>query len=213
MSRAPATLIVGLTGGMGTGKSTVARLLAKNRGVAVIDADQLAHEVLKPGKLGHRDVVRRFGKGILNPDQSVHHKKLATIVFSDDDARRDLEAIVHPRVLRDIKHKMYRMQRNTDKRLFAIVLDVPLLFETGSEKLADVVVVVTASPEVTLARLRERGVSEEDAARRIAAQMDVSAKAALADVVFDNSGDLEQTRRQVSELWQHLVTTRRRRRA
>ena len=210
MPRSEPMLVLGVTGGIGSGKSTVARLFGK-LGARVLDADELAHEVMKPGKLAARKIVDAFGEDILNPDDSIHRKKLADRVFNDPEALADLEAIVHPRVIRVIREKMKRLRRN--RRVHVVILDVPLLFESGSEKLADHVVVVNTPPELARARLRGRGMSEEEITRRSAAQMDPSAKVALADFVIDNSGGLDKTRRQVSELWLQLVNTRRRQRA
>ncbi len=201
-------VILGLTGAMGSGKSTAARLFGK-LGARVLDADELAHEVMRPGKLAARKIVNAFGDDVLNPDESIHRKKLADRVFNDPEALATLEAIVHPRVIRVVKERLKRLARN--RRVRMVVLDVPLLFESGMDQFVDHTVVVNTPPEVARARLRARGMSEEEITRRSAAQLDPSAKVALADFVIDNSGGLEKTRRQVSELWLQLVNTRRRR--
>jgi dephospho-CoA kinase len=202
-------VVVGVTGGLGTGKSTVARMLEEWRGVVVLDADRIAHDVIQPRKVAWRQILERFGKDIVHSHEDVRidRKRLAELVVEDDDARRDLEAIVHPRVLKELAAEIHELRHDThgNRRKKMVVVEIPLLFETDSQGLVDHVVVVTATPEVALRRLRERGMTEDDAARRQAAQMDLSAKAALADTVIDNSGDREQTRRQVETLWDQLV--------
>ena len=205
-------IIVGITGTIGSGKSTVAKMFQELKAV-VLDADQLARDVIEPRKLAWRQILKRFGEDLVHNEEDVriNRKKLAARVFGDPKALKDLEAIVHPRVLREIRERLHRLKRN--RRVRMVVLDVPLLFETQSQHLADVVVVVTATPEAVRARLRDRGMSDEDAARRAATQWDVSAKVALADHVINNSGSETQTRRQVKELWDQLVTTRRRQHA
>jgi dephospho-CoA kinase len=200
-------VILGVTGGLGTGKSTVAKLLGENKRVVVLDADAIAHDVIQPRKLAWRQIVDRFGADLAynKEDARIDRKKLAAVVFDDPEALRDLEAIVHPRVLKQLKERLAKLRRELWVRL--VVVDVPLLFEANAQDLVDHVVVVTAPPEVVRKRLRERGMSEDDTAGRQAAQMDLEAKVALADTVIDNSGGLEKTRRQVTELWDHLVNT------
>ena len=201
-------VVIGVTGGLGTGKSTVARMFGE-LGAIVIDADAVAHEVMEPKRLAWREVVRAFGKEILNEDETINRKRLGERVFRDPEARRQLEAIVHPPVLRRIKQRLHRLKRN--RRLRIVVVDVPLLVETGSQSLVEAVVVVTAPPEVQRQRLIERGMPEADAAARLAAQWDLAAKAAVADYVVDNADGVEQTRRQVTQLWKRLLETKHRR--
>lgn len=209
-------MVIGVTGGLGTGKSTVARMFGE-LGAAVIDADKVAHAVMEPKRLAWRALVRAFGREILNEDETINRTRLAQRVFRDAQARHELEAIVHPHVIRHIKQQLHRLSRlrrgrNRD-RVKAVVLDVPLLMETGSESLVERIVVVTAPPEVQRRRLQERGMSEAQISERIAAQWNVRRKAAKADDVVDNADGLEQTRRQVRELWNRLLGTTRRRRA
>ena len=206
-------IILGLTGGVGTGKSTVAKMFQDLK-ATVLDADRIAHDVMEPRKLAWRKILERFGEDLVHSEDDVriNRKKLAARVFNDPEALRDLEEIIHPRVLREIGDRLHRLKRN--RRIRVVVLDVPLLFETESQSMADKVVVVNALPEATRVRLQKRGMSQEDATRREAAQWDLSAKVALADFVIDNSGGLAQTRRQVRELWDQLVVnTRHKRRA
>ena len=202
-------IVIGVTGGLGTGKSTVARLLGQH-GAEVIDADKVAHAVMEPKKLAWRQLVRAFGPEILNEDETINRRWLAQKVFRDPQARAELEGIVHPQVLRHIKQRLHALRRN--RRLKAVVLDVPLLLETGSETLADVVVVVTAPPEVQRQRLLDRGMSEADATARMRAQWDLKKKLAKAHHVIENGNAMEQTRRQVAQLWNQLQAPRRTRR-
>jgi dephospho-CoA kinase len=190
---------VGLTGGIGSGKSEVARLLA-SYGAIIIDADVLAREVVGPGTPGLATVVEEFGAGILRPDGSLDRDQLAELVFGDEDARRRLNAIVHPLVGR----------RTAELKAAAaddavLVHDVPLLVEAGLTALYDLVVVVDAPPEVQLQRLVSlRGMTEPAARARIAAQASREQRLAAADVVIDNSGTLEELEAQVRELWEEL---------
>ncbi len=193
-------LLVGLTGGIGTGKSTVARMLAR-RGAVVVDADDLARRAVAPGTPGHARVVARFGRGILGPDGAIDRKRLADVVFSDPAARRDLEAIVHPEVARMFAEEAAR-HRGTDR---IVVYVAPLLVEAGRADEFDVLVVVTAPEEAQVERLvRGRGMTEGEVRARIAAQLPQEEKAARADVVLDNGGSIEELERQVEELWRAL---------
>jgi len=193
--------VIGVTGGVGTGKSTVAAMF-QGLGATVLDADVIAHRVMEPRRLAWRQVVKTFGEEILNEDQTVNRRRLASIVFGDDARRRQLEAIVHPHVIRLITRQVHRMRRA--RRAGAVVLDVPLLFEAGAEGLADTVVVVNARPEIQRQRLQQAGWSGADIAARRAAQWDLSAKAALADYVVENSDGLDATRIQVKRIWKQL---------
>jgi dephospho-CoA kinase len=190
---------VGLTGGIGSGKSEVTRLLA-SYGAIIIDADVLAREVVGPGTSGLARVVEEFGADILRPDGSLDRDRLAELVFGDEEARRRLNAIVHPLVGR----------RTAELKAAAaddavLVHDVPLLVEAGLTALYDLVVVVDAPPEVQLRRLVSlRGMTEPAARARIAAQASREQRLAAADVVIDNSGTLEELEAQVRELWEEL---------
>lgn len=194
-------LVIGLTGGLGTGKSTVARMFAE-LGATVLDADAIAHELLEPGQPGWSCVVDLFGAEILQADQRIDRKKLADRVFADSDARRKLEAVVHPLIRQRMQRELGRLAG--EGRAAAVVCDVPLLLETHAQSMVEAVVVVTAPPDVARARLAERGWTEEEFAKRAAAQWDLSRKSAMADAVVDNGNGLEQTRRQVEQLWNRL---------
>ena len=193
-------LLVGLTGGIGAGKSTVGRMLAA-RGAVVVDADDLARRAVEPGTPGHARVVERFGERVLAPDGSIDRRALAGIVFADRAARRDLEAIVHPEVARMFAEEAAR-HRGTDR---VVVYVAPLLVETGHADAFDVLVVVSAPEEQQVERLvRDRGMTPEEVRARIAAQLPGAEKVRRADVVVDNAGSLEELERRVDALWRDL---------
>ena len=192
-------LLVGLTGGIGSGKSTVARMLAA-RGAVVIDADVLARQAVEPGTSGLDAVVARFGDSLLGPDGSLDRHALASIVFADDVARDDLEAIVHPTVRRAIAEGVAAHAHTDD----VVVVDSPLLIETGAHEGFPVVVVVAASADARVARLVERGMAEDDVRARMAAQMPLEEKMAVADEVVDNDGTEIDLEERVERLWSEL---------
>jgi dephospho-CoA kinase len=195
-------LLVGLTGGIGSGKSTVARLLER-RGAAVFDADALAREAVEPGTPGHDAVVERFGANVLAPGGELDREALASIVFADPAARRDLEAIVHPEVRR-LFAEGCEAYRDTDR---VVVFSAPLLVETGMHTAFEVLVLVSTPVETQIERLlRGRAMSEEQVRARIDAQAPLDEKAAVADVIVDNEGNLEDLEAQVDRLWDELRT-------
>ena len=194
-----AMLMVGLTGGIGSGKSTVARLLA-DRGAVVVDADRIAREALEPGTPGLAAVVEEFGPGVLAADGSLDRAALAAIVFSDDSARRRLDALVHPLVRRRSAELIAAAPPDA-----VVVNDVPLLVETGQAASYDLVLVVEADPETRLARLVGRGLGERDARDRMAAQATDDERRAAADVVLDNSGTPQELAEQVDRFWRERV--------
>lgn len=192
-------LSVGLTGGIASGKSAVSKRLAEH-GAIIIDADILAREALEPGTSGLEEVVDTFGSGVLTEAGALDREALGQIVFADEDARAKLNAIVHPRV-RDARNAL-RAQAPEDA---VVVEDIPLLVETGQADRFDVVVVVSAPVEQRLDRIvRHRNTSREDAQARIDAQVSEAERTAVADVVLDNSGSLEELRAQVDELYEKL---------
>jgi len=195
-------VVIGVTGGVGTGKSTVAKMF-KALGAVVLDADAIAHQLMEPKRLAWRRIVKMFGEHLLNDDQTIDRQRLAAIVFQDPQRRRQLEAILHPQVLRHIKQHLHRLRRN--RRVNVAVLDVPLLLETGADELVDVLVVVTAPPDVQRKRLLQRFGTPEDLEARIALQWELAAKAALADYVVDNTDGVDVTRTQVKRIWRQLA--------
>ncbi|MEU6572904.1 dephospho-CoA kinase [Streptomyces sp. NPDC046805] len=193
-------LKVGLTGGIGAGKSEVSRLLVE-RGAVLIDADRIAREVVAPGTPGLAAVVEAFGKEVLAPDGSLDRPGLGAIVFADPEKLAVLNAIVHPLVA-----ARSRELESTAADDAVVIHDVPLLTENALAPLYDVVVVVDASPETQLDRLvRLRGMTEEDARARMAAQATREKRREIADVVIDNDVPLEALERRVDDVWADLA--------
>ena len=195
-------LNIGLTGGIGSGKSTVSALLAE-RGAVIVDADRIAREVVEPGTPGLAAVVSAFGEGVVGPDGGLDRAALAAVVFADAEARARLDGIVHPLV----------RARATELAAAApadavVVHDIPLLVETGQAGRYELVLVVRADPEVRVARLVQRGLTEADARARIAAQATDEQRAAVADVVLDNSGTRAELAAQVDRFWTEQVSPR-----
>jgi dephospho-CoA kinase len=190
---------VGLTGGVGAGKSTVARALA-DLGAVVIDADALSREVVRPGTPGLAAVVAEFGPEVLGPDGALDRPRLGALVFAEPDRRAALEAIVHPLVRRRAAELEAAAPAGA-----LVVHDIPLLAETGQAGSFDAVLVVDVPPEVQVERLvRDRGWSADEAAARIAAQATRDDRLAVATHVIDNSGALEDLRRRVAEVFVEL---------
>ena len=190
-------ILIGLTGGIGSGKSTVSSLLAK-RGAVVIDADAITRELQQPGAPLLGVLAERFGAHIIAADGSLIREELRNIAFSDADALKDLNKIVHPAVATEMDRRMEEV-RNTDK---VVILDIPLLTENPRKGLCGIVV-VDVPVEVQVARLAEfRGMKEEDARAVIAKQATREERTKIADQVIDNSGDLESLQAQVDAVWQ-----------
>ncbi len=195
-------IAVGLTGGIGSGKSTVARLL-EERGAVVVDADALARAVLAPGRPELDAVVARFGRGVVDATGALDREALARIVFADASAREDLEAIVHPAVRGAIARELDARRRGSD----VVVVEIPLLVETGGrERFAlDRVLVVEAPEDVAIARLvSSRTLSEQEARARIAAQATPEARRSAADVLIVNDGTRAELESDVARAWAWL---------
>jgi dephospho-CoA kinase len=189
-------LVVGLTGGIGSGKSTVSKLLAQ-RGAVIVDADVAARRVVEPGGPAYGGVVERFGSGILAPDGTIDRPALAAIVFNDAQALSDLNDLTHPAVGVLINEQL-AAEAETDH---VVILDVPLLVESGRTGTAGVIV-VDCPPEVAVERLvRQRGMDEADARRRVAAQVAREHRLAHADFVIDNSGSRRELEQQIDAAW------------
>lgn len=194
--------VVGLTGGIGSGKSTVAAMLSE-LGAVVIDADRLAREVVSVGSPGLQQVVRRFGPDVLDAEGALDRKGLGRKVFKDAAARRDLEAIIHPRVA---ALSQARIQAALEAGAPLVVYDVPLLYENKLDAGLPAVVVVRVSPAVQRSRVAGRdGLPEDEIEDRIAAQMPLADKVARAQYVIDNDGPVEETRVQVEALFTRLT--------
>lgn len=193
--------VVGLTGGIGSGKSTVLQMLAA-RGAEVLDADAIVRELQQPGEDAYREIAEAFGPSVVAPDGSLDRAALASVVFTDVEKRDALNAIMHPKVAARFAQRLGEL-KDTDK---IVVLDIPLLgaSKSGTEKFANKVVVVTASEPVRLERLERRGVARQDAAARIAAQITDEERMKLADYVLDNDGTVDELENQVDELWETL---------
>ncbi|MEW1688016.1 dephospho-CoA kinase [Streptomyces sp. NPDC091265] len=193
-------LKVGLTGGIGAGKSEVSRLLV-GHGAVLVDADRIAREVVEPGTPGLAAVVEAFGTGILAPDGTLDRPKLGSVVFSDPERLAALNAIVHPLV----GARSAELERAAGPES-VVVHDVPLLTENGLAPLYDLVVVIDAAPGTQLDRLvRLRGMTEADARARMAAQATREQRLAVADLVIDNDGPVEALEPQVRKVWSELV--------
>ncbi len=194
-------LLVGLTGGIGSGKSTVARILGEH-GAVILDADVFARDAVRGGTDAFAAVVERFGADLVGPDGELERSKLASIVFADPAALADLEAIVHPEVRRMIADGI-QAELDTDH---VVVLVNPLLIEMGAHRDCDVVVVISTEPETQVARTVARGMDEADVRARLAAQLPIEERARAADVLLDNEGSLEDLEREVAVLWTTLAT-------
>lgn len=197
MISSPAMILIGLTGGVATGKSTVAQMF-EQCGAIVIDADALAQAVVQPFKPAWRDIVRTFGQKVLSPDRTINRQALGSIVFRYPAKRRRLERIIHPRVARE-QQRLTREAARKDPN--AVVLyDVPLLFEAGIDKRVQKIIVVTADQQTQIARLKKRnGLSQAEALRRIRSQMPLAKKARMADLVIDGTAPRVVGRRRVQE--------------
>jgi len=193
-------LLVALTGGIGAGKSTVASML-EQLGAVVIDADDLARRAVDPGTPGLARVLDAFGPAVAAADGSLDRERMARIAFDDPGARGRLEAIVHPEVARLFAEEVQRQRATAN----VVVYAVPLLVESGLSDAFDVVVTVAADPQARASRVAAQGrLSEADARRRMAAQASDEERAAVADVVLDNDGSVDELRETVDRLWQDL---------
>jgi len=189
--------VLGLTGGIGTGKSTVARYF-REEGIPVVDADGISREILEPGREIYWMVVRRFGKKILKPDGGIDRSRLGELVFADPVARSDLETITHPAIREGIVSALRALEREGQR---IAIVEAALIHEKARGDLFEAVIGVRCDPSRQVERIMERdGISREQARSRIRAQMDPEQKARASDYRIDNSGDIESTRRQVVAL-------------
>jgi len=201
-------LRVGLTGGLASGKSTVAAFF-RELGAFHVDADRIAHELIAPGGGAEREVVARFGGGIVSNSGAIDRKALAAIVFADARALADLNALVHPRVREEIARRIADHESGASPAEIALV-DAALLVESGIHRDLDALIVVACPGETQIARAVSRGgLTEPEARARVAAQAPLAKKLAVADHIVDNGGSLDETKRQVRSLWDELRRGRR----
>jgi dephospho-CoA kinase len=194
---------VGLTGGIGSGKSTVAAMFSE-RGAYVIDYDELAHFVVEPNKPAWKDIVDFFGESILKKDRTLDRPRLGEIVFADAEKRKKLESFIYPRLAEEYSN---RIRKILEKDLGAIIIaDVPLLFETGMQSMFEKIILVYATREQQLSRAVERGrLDKENALRRLEAQMPLDEKLTRSDYVVHNTGSLAEAEAEVEEIWRNLL--------
>lgn len=194
---------IGLTGGIASGKSTVVQML-RELGAAVIDADQVAREVVEPGTAAHREIVAKFGSHMLLADGQLDRQRLAAVVFSDPEARQVINAITHPRVISRMDQMAAELAQHGYR--WPIVLDIPLLIEASMQHSVDEVWLVLVDDDVQLSRLMQRNrLDESDARARIAAQWPLSSKQQWAAEIIDNNGTLVRTRMQVERSWLNAI--------
>lgn len=194
------TIILGVTGGMATGKSTIAWMLGQ-LGAKVIDVDRLSHRFLKRETLSWRKVVDEFGDEILNKNLVINRKRLGKIIFADKDKQKRLEKIIHPLVIEAVKEKISQAIR---KKQAVIAIDAPLLIESGMASLMDKLIVVNAPNHIQRKRLAKRGLTQEEAERRINSQLPLAMKVKLADYIVENNGNLTWARKQVRRIWNEM---------
>lgn len=190
---------IGLTGGIASGKSTVSRLLVE-RGALLVDADRIAREIVLPGSPALDQIADRFGADMLLPDGSLDRKRLGNVVFSDAAERKALEEITHPAIRQEMMTQMRRLEEEHPQSL--VVVDVPLLYESGLTDRFEEIVVVYVPQAIQLERLMRRdGLTEAEASERLLSQWDIELKRERADYVIDNSKGIEETRQQVEQFW------------
>jgi dephospho-CoA kinase len=196
--------VAGLTGGIASGKSTVAAIF-KEAGAYIIDADQIAREAVHRESPAYRDIVSRFGRSLVLDDGQIDRKRLGAIIFNDPVERRALENIVHPQVKKEISLRLDRVRRDAPGAV--VLVDVPLLFETGMDRNYQAALVVYLPERLQLTRLMTRdGINETDALVRIRSQMPIEKKKSLATHVIDNSGSIENTRSQALEIYRQFAS-------
>lgn len=201
MKELPNLLGVGLTGGIGCGKTTVGRML-EERGCHRLDADRIGHEVMEPGGPAHAQIVERFGGEVLAPDGTIDRARMAERVFSDRVERQALESILHPRIVEEARRRLAELSGRRETAL--AVVEAALMVEAGTWRLYDRLVVVHAPLEDRVARMVLRGLDPQQTRARIQAQMPLEEKVALADYPVDNGGSLERLQKQVSRLYSML---------
>lgn len=194
---------IGLTGGIASGKSTVAGMLQK-KGALLLDADLIAKEIVEPGEKAWQEIVDWLGKGILTPEGSIDRRCLGELVFSDSKARDRLNAITHPRIRQEMLLRAEKLRQEYPQS--ALVLEVPLLIESGLYRMVDLVLLVYVTPEIQLVRLQQRDkLSARQAMNRLLAQMPLPEKRKYAHYIIDNSGSRQHTAKQVELFWDRVI--------
>ncbi len=194
--------IIGLTGGIASGKTTVANIL-KKKGAAVLDADKVSKELVKKGEPAFKDIIKVFGNQVVDKEGNLKRNELSKIVFYDDTMRLKLEKIIHPRVIENFKQKIEEIKKNSPNKI--IVMDVPLLIESNMNKMTDEVWVVAVSKEIQLQRIIDRDkISYKDALRKIESQMPLEEKLKYADRVINTDKTLKDTEKKVISFWNDI---------
>lgn len=194
--------IIGVTGGFGTGKTTVAGFF-KRFGVIVLDADKIAHDAISPKGAACKKVLKIFGKKILRKDKEINRRRLGEIVFRNKPLLGRLCGIIHPAVIKDIKEKIKAIKKQRPNAV--VILDIPLLVEAGLLDLIDKLIVVKADKRLQISRCRKKtGLSGKDILARIKAQMPIKEKIRVSDFIIDNSGTKKQTKKEVKKLWEKI---------
>jgi len=195
--------VIGLTGGIASGKSTAARTLGE-LGARIVDADQMARDIVAPGQPALAEIVRTFGREVLQPDGALDRKRLGAIIFADAEKRRLLNAITHPRIAMETQARLAKLR---EENLPVAIYEAALLVENGVHKALDGLIVVACDEATQLARLIGRdGYSEEDARARIAAQAPIADKVAAATWLVDTSGPLADTKKQLARVWEEILS-------
>lgn len=209
-------LVLGLTGGIASGKSTVTEMF-RQRGCPIVDSDLIAREIVMPGRPAWRKIGERFGPEVYTARGEIDRAKLGSIIFGDQRARADLNRIMHPEIIRQILDRIANLKSGDEirqqpdsgaksHRLLPIIVDIPLLYEEGLQWMVDGVVLVYVPPHIQIKRLMERdGLGQEDARARIDSQMSIDHKRSLADYTIDNSGGVDDTRMQFENLWEEVT--------
>lgn len=195
--------IIGLTGGIASGKSTVAKNLEK-LGAILIDADKVAHQIIEPQKPAYEEIVNTFGKEVVNDDLTINREKLGQIVFNSPEKLKKLNNITHPRVMESFKNQLQSIRTSNPDAI--VVIEVPLLYETNVQRICDEVWVVWVDRETQIERLKTRnGFTEEEAIKRIESQMSLDEKAKIADKVIDNRHSIEETLRISTKYYNEIL--------
>ena len=208
-------LIVGLTGGISSGKSTVLRIFRK-LGSRTIDADEIAHQLTRPGTRVLKEIVKKFGEEVLNRDRTLNRRRLAGIIFGDGQKRKSLNAIMHPKIIAEIKRKIRQFKKRAERRELRgsgrktniIVVDIPLLFEAKLEYLVDKTIIVYVSQKVQIERLRrDDNLTVKEARARLNAQIPIYKKKKYADYIINGNLDPLRLQKQVESVWKELLSS------